>query len=167
MKIKPCNICGGIRIWGKTKCFKCIIKEEREKRKLKIAKLKERKRVKKEKDHNSFRYLHKKAWILFSISVRQEGMDSNGMVRCYTCKELFRWQDLDAGHYFHGKLDFDKRNVKKQCTRCNRFKHGNHAIFGVYLAIELGVEGMKKLMLDANTKIYTCQDLKQIIQNYQ
>lgn len=162
---KPCRLCGGKRVFGKTLCFKCILKKERAKRELKLAKLKEKKRVKRDKKLNSYRRLNKIAWELTSEAVRKSYADENGMVKCYTCPKIMKWKEADCGHFHHGKLDFDReRNLRPQCYYCNRMKHGNHAIFGTYLAQELGAEGMKKLLLDANTKIYTWTELKSIIE---
>jgi hypothetical protein len=166
MKTKPCKICGGIRAWNKTKCFKCIIKDERERQKLKILKLKDRKKKKRIKDHNSYSYLKEKAWKSISRFIRLNGADCNGINICYTCGERKHYKKLNAGHFHHNKLDFDTRNLKPQCVHCNKFLRGNLAIYATKLVEELGEEGMKKLLLDANTKIYTCQELKQVIQLY-
>lgn len=160
---KPCKLCGGKRVGHLTICYSCFLKREREKRKLKIEKLKERKRKKKEKDHNSYKYLFKLAWTLFSKCVRMKGADEEGMTRCYTCNEIFHWKKLQAGHFHHRRLDFDKRNVHKQCPQCNKWKRGNLAIYGTKLAAELGVDGVKQLLLDANTKLYSIPELRQII----
>jgi len=164
-KEKPCKICGGRRIRGMTICYNCFLKREREKKKLKITKLKERKRIRKEKDRNSYRYLHKKAWTLFSKCIRIEGADEDGITYCYTCGLRFHWKKLQAGHFHHGRLDFDRRNIKKQCPRCNKWKSGELALYGTKLTQELGVDGMQRLLLDANTKRYTITELKQIIED--
>ena len=168
-KVKLCRLCGGKRVFGKTLCYACILKKERAKRELKLAKLKERKHKKKEKKLNSYRYLNKVAWELFSRYIRMKGADENGMTECYTCEKKFHWKKLFAGHFHHGKLDFDERNVHKQCNRCNSslFLRGNLNIYGTKLAQEIGAEGMKQLLLDANTKIYTWQELKIIINRLQ
>jgi len=163
-KEKPCKICGGRRIRGMTICYNCFLKREREKKKLKITKLKERKRIRKEKDRNSYRYLHKKAWTLFSKCIRIKGTDTEGMTNCYTCGARLHWKKLQSGHFHHSRLDFDKRNIHKQCPRCNTYLSGNLAIYGTKLMMELGKEGMQKLLLDANQKLYSTTELKQIIE---
>lgn len=95
--------------------------------------------------------LHKKAWSLFSLCVRLEGSDEYGMTECYSCGKRLHYKEANAGHYFHKKLDFDRRNVKNQCIKCNHHLSGNHSHYAIKLAKELGVEGMEKLELDANT----------------
>lgn len=164
-KLKPCKLCGGKRVGNLTICYRCFLKKEQAKRKLKIAKLKERKRIRKEKDRNSYKYLHKLARTLFSKCIRIEGADEDGITYCYTCGLRFHWKELQAGHFHHSRLDFDRRNIKKQCPQCNKWKSGNLAIYGTKLALELGTRGMKKLLLDANTKLYTTTELKQIIED--
>ena len=163
-KIKPCKLCGGKRVGNLTICYKCFLKRERAKRELKIAKLKERKRKKVEKDHNSYRYLFGIADELMSLVVRKKGVDENGFNLCYTCNKRLHYKELHAGHFWHSKLDFDFRNRRPQCPRCNTYRSGNLAVFGTKLAQELGVEGMKQLDHDAHTKIYTWMELKQIIE---
>lgn len=112
----------------------------------------------------SYKSLHKKAWKLMSRYVRLKYSD-NGFIKCYTCGVVREIKDIDCGHYFHNKLDFDERNLRPQCTRCNRYLHGNLAIYGAKLSQELGKAGMKKLLLDANTKIYKYEDLEKIIKS--
>ncbi|WP_204466220.1 hypothetical protein, partial [Bifidobacterium pullorum] len=45
-------------------------------------------------DHKSRKYLHKKAWDLFSKYVRQK---ENGV--CFTCKKRDNWKNMQAGHF--------------------------------------------------------------------
>jgi hypothetical protein len=113
-----------------------------------------------------FKTLHKKAWTLVSSYVRQLGADSEGFNRCYTCDGRFHYKEMHCSHFHHNKLDFDLRNLKACCVKCNTYMSGNLAIYGTKLARELGVEGMEQLRLDANTKIYTNEDLENIIKKY-
>ncbi len=166
MKIKPCK-CGNIALNNRRICYQCFLKRERSKRELKIAKLKNRKKIKKEKIRNSYRYLHKVADKLFSQYVRMKGCDKNGFDNCYTCGIRLHWKKMNAGHFHHGKLDFDERNRRKQCPQCNTWKSGNLGIFGTKLAEELGVQGMIQLMIDAHQRVYSTPELKQIILTYQ
>lgn len=112
-----------------------------------------------------FKTLHKKAWKLFSEYIRRKNADEGGWAQCFTCPTNLPWDQLQAGHYFHGKLDFDERNVRPQCPQCNLYRSGNLAYYGVKLAIVIGVEGMEQLRLDANTVKYTIADLEAIIED--
>ncbi len=93
-KVKPCRLCGGKRVGRLTICYKCFLKREQTKRELKIAKLKNRKKIKKEKIKNSYRYLHKVADKLFSRYVRMKGCDKNGFDVCFTCGTRLHWKKM-------------------------------------------------------------------------
>jgi hypothetical protein len=66
-----------------------------------------------------------RAWDAFSIWVRSKNADSNGMVSCFTCGTVKPWREMQAGHFYHGTLDFNIYNVNVQCVRCNKWLHGN------------------------------------------
>ena len=98
--------------------------------------------------------------------------DENGMVRCYTCGKLHRWQDLDLGHYIHlNALDFEPDNLRPQDTYCNRFKHGNSGVYAENLINEIGRVRVARLRdlekkYKAHPKKFTVGELEEIIQTY-
>jgi len=139
-------------------CSPCKKAKELEKK----AKHKETKTYQKKR----FKTLHAKAWKLISLYVRQLGVDEYGYNRCYTCDGEFHYRELHCSHYHHNKLDFDLRNLRPCCPKCNTYMSGNLAIYGTKLARELGVEGLEQLRLDANTTTYTTEDLENIIKQY-
>ena len=101
-----------------------------------------RKPFKKKKagDLSEIKKLLKKAWNLMSIYVRlRDG-------KCITCNSRL---NLQAGHFIHGKLDFDERNINAQCRRCNFFKSGNLADYAVYLEDKFGYGIIQDLQSDA------------------
>jgi hypothetical protein len=164
-KQKLCK-CGNKALRNRRICYQCFLKREKAKRELRIIKLKERKKKRVERNHNSYRYLHKTAWDLTSKVVRLSYADKNGMVQCYTCPAILPWKQMQCGHFWHGKLDFDReRNLRPQCPQCNTWKSGNLAIFSTKLLMEIGAKGMFKLMQDAHQEVgYTTEKLKQLIQ---
>lgn len=97
----------------------------------------------------SLKSLKDKAWSLMSISVRSKHADWRGNVRCYTCGITKHWRQLQAGHFWHGKLDFDERNIHPQCKRCNKFLRGNLDNYSMNLIEEIGLEAVKQLRRDA------------------
>jgi hypothetical protein len=107
--------------------------------------------------------LHAKAWGVFSLWVREQ---SYGI--CVTCRKRFEVRELDAGHFVHGKLDFDEMNVNAQCTRCNRFLHGNLGAYAMALVQKHGIVAVEDLRLRANIKgnAYSEEELQAIIQKY-
>ena len=57
---------------------------------------------------------------------------------------------MDAGHYVNAgssppPLYFDERNVHCQCTSCNRFKHGNLAVYALRLQQKYGNKILEEL----------------------
>jgi hypothetical protein len=164
IKKKKCQRCKEVELYYRNGvpvskwCKTCKLEIEAEK------KLKKQSTQKFQKAR--FKTLHREAWKHISLYVRQLGADDNGFNTCYTCEERKHYKDLQCGHFFHGKLDFDLRNLKPQCPKCNMYHSGNLAYYSVKLAKELGVKGMEQLRLDANTKTYTIEDLEQIKLQY-
>ena len=82
------------------------------------------------------------AWVWFSRYIRMKDADDFGMVRCFTCGKVDHWKKMDAGHFksqgHHKKLKFFEKNVQVQCTRCNRFLHGNLGEFHRLLVVKYG-----------------------------
>lgn len=81
--------------------------------------------------------LKRKAWNTFSKWIRERDK------MCITCGK--RNTLLNAGHFWHGVLDFDEMNINAQCTSCNNFKSGNLAPYSVYLINKYGLEKFKDL----------------------
>lgn len=125
----------------------------------------EKKKVKAEKhkltktyDKKNFKTLHAKCWKLMSLIVRYRG-SRHGTNNCYTCNVHLPITELQAGHHFHDKLDFDFRNLRPQCQRCNKYLHGNLGIYAERLIDENGKDWYKQLRHDAQNSIYKTQDL--------
>ena len=97
------------------------------------------------------RGLHEKAWSAFSRYIRSKDADFKGYTECFTCRKKLLWQEMDASHYIHGRLDFDARNIRPCCVRCNRYLHGNLGNYAIRLIEEMGVDGIKQLKKDAFT----------------
>jgi hypothetical protein len=126
-----------------------------------------KKKATKRKKLPSLKSLHAKAWKLWSVYIRTKDADWRGYNRCYTCKKYFHWKELQAGHYWHGRLDFDSRNLKPQCSRCNKWLSGNLDNYTMYLIEDMGLEAVKQLRRDAaQHKGYSRQELLDIISKY-
>ena len=62
---------------------------------------------------------------LFSLLVRYKGSNS-GRVACCTCGRIFRWQDIQCGHFVRREewsVRYSFRNAHPQCETCNKPKH--------------------------------------------
>lgn len=104
--------------------------------------------------------LHKQAWGLMSEVVRRE---AKGV--CFTCGKVGNWKEMHCGHFKHGKLDFDFRNLKSQCPKCNTYESGKLDVYGIKLVREYGIEFVNQLEVDAWKKgnDYSIEELKEII----
>ena len=80
--------------------------------------------------------LKRKAWEIFSKWIR------NRDKRCVTCGST---NQLQAGHFWHGVLDFDEMNINAQCVKCNKYLSGNLAPYSVYLVNKHGIDKFKDL----------------------
>jgi hypothetical protein len=108
----------------------------------------------------------KKAWVVYSKFRRISEADFQGFVNCFTCLIRIKWQDAQLGHFIHGKLDFDPRNTKIQCVKCNYFKSGNLGEYAERLIKENGIEWLAQLKKDAQIKgnDYSRIELNEIIE---
>ena len=79
--------------------------------------------------------LRDKAWRTFSKWIRNR--DPN----CVTCGGKAE----NAGHFYHGVLDFDPMNINSQCVRCNKWLYGNLAIYSNYLLSKYGKKKFEEL----------------------
>jgi hypothetical protein len=83
---------------------------------------------------------------------------------CFTCGS----QGNQAGHFKHGKLDLDERNLHCQCYICNVVKNGNLKVYEEKLTRLYGQEWVDKLILDSNTMSnkFSIDELDQIYEKY-
>lgn len=94
------------------------------------------------------RILYDKAWTLMSLIVRKRDKG-----RCFTCDDQVWNMDLgepdirpmQAGHFKHGKLDFDFMNINCQCQRCNHYLSGNLGEYAIRLIKKYGIEKVEDL----------------------
>jgi hypothetical protein len=71
---------------------------------------------------------------------------------------------MHAGHRYHGRLDFDYKNINCQCPRCNTFLHGNLGEYERKIVKVYGQEIADALCLLANeVHKYSIVELESII----
>lgn len=92
--------------------------------------------AKKRKVRSQREILRDKAWATFSKWIRaRDG-------KCVTCGSL---NTLQAGHRWHGKLDFDEININAQCSGCNKWRQGNLSKYDDYLIAKYGMKVWQEL----------------------
>ena len=110
------------------------------------------------KSLNTLPKLKRKAWKLFSkyICKRDDYI-------CFTCGKAGN----QAGHFRHGRLDFDEMNVNCQCARCNKWLHGRLDEYAIRLKAKYGEKKFDALVSRSNQfNDYTREDLEKIIKKY-
>lgn len=106
-----------------------------------------------------------RAWFFTSVLVRNLAKG-----RCYTCGSFLPFDKLCAGHAIekrgHAGIYFDLDCLRGQCYRCNRYLHGNHAIFAEKLLREIGEDRFKEMHQRSQiSKVYTKADLERITED--
>ena len=130
--------------------------------------MKPRKRIRRQ-SKQPMPLLKRKTWAEFSQYVRRKNADFYGIAQCITCDTKGHWKDMNAGHYEHGKLDFDEMNVNVQCVRCNKWLHGNLGNYNLKLIEKYGIDIVKDLKARAKMAVvekYSRQDLEDIYLKY-
>lgn len=107
---------------------------------------------------------------VFSLYIRQKGMDINGFNECYTCGSYMLWNKLQCGHFQsrrHMSTRWDETNCKPQCLACNMFRQGEQFKFGKRLDSEYG-EGTAELLEILSKKIikFSPAEIKEKIEYY-
>ena len=166
---KLCKICNLKPKYANTNfCLSCYKAREKSKKQEKARLKKERYEATKGFTESLRKRLHKKAWKLQSEWIRRKDANLDGMVQCYTSGRFYHWKELDCGHFKHGKLDFDDRNLKPQSRADNSYKSGCLDVYAEHLIRDYGLEWFNKLVLDANThRGYGVEDLTIIIKDLQ
>lgn len=91
---------------------------------------------------------YNRAWKARSIYIRKK---ENGI--CYTCGAHYwnmdlgenDWSQMQAGHFWHGVLDFDDVNIHCQCVKCNKYLSGNASAYATRLVHDYGAEEFLEL----------------------
>ena len=117
----------------------------------------------------SLKGLRKQAWKLESKYVRCYTADEHGFVHCFTCDKVYHWKQMDCGHFIHKDcLDFEITNLAPQCTYCNRYQHGNLAIYAVRMVKKYGLKRVEELQrLASIPKKFTREELEKILDKYE
>jgi len=90
--------------------------------------------------------------------------------KCISCKYEGEGRQIHAGHYMsqggNSALRFDENNCSSQCVQCNTYKSGNLANYRINLIEKIGLDEVIRLETTKNTKLWTVEDLQEIIKTY-
>lgn len=153
---KSCKHCSAKSLPGRRICWTHFREREKQKREEKAKKKLERKIKTKKYQESVLKHWKKKTWKAMSEWVRRKDADWRGYMACFTCDAVKHWKEMQAGHRHHRRLDYDPRNIHKQCRHCNGQittggLGGNLGEYERRLCKIYGHEWCEKLLLDANT----------------
>ena len=115
--------------------------------------------------------LKKKLDKVFSIWIRQRGMNWKEENVCFTCGKREHHRLLQAGHFVtrgDNNLRYDEENVNIQCVACNIFKRGNMVLYAIKMEEKYGKGIIKKLWKRSQKpKHWKIKDLESLIEKYE
>lgn len=104
---------------------------------------------------------------VFGQYIRTRDTDESGKGKCITCGVF---TELECGHFVprqYTATRWDDRNSHGQCSRCNRWLHGDQAEYYQVLVKKLGQGTVDDLMrLKHQTRKYTRSELEELIARY-
>lgn len=167
MKPKKCKQCGNTFIPDRpmmTTCsYNCAI-EYAKSSQIKKQK-KEHSKAKKEFNENDRKYLLELAQKTCNTYIRiRDGK------YCISCRASGDGRVYQAGHFKsqggNSSLRFDELNIHSQCVRCNMHLSGNLVPYREALIAKIGLAEVERLETTKNTKLWTVDELKDIIKHY-
>lgn len=167
MKEKKCKSCNNMFIPDRpmmTTCsYECAIKYASTLQSKK--KKQDSNKLKKEFNANDRKYL---------IEIAQKTCNTYIRIRdgkhCISCGYSGTSRQFHAGHFKsqggNSALRFDESNIQSQCSICNTHLSGNLAEYRKNLIEKIGLEKVEYLETTKNTKLWTVEELKDIIKLY-
>lgn len=125
---------------------------------------------KRPKKKNSQSTLIHKLDKVFSLYIRLRDAMPNGYVRCISCGQIKRFEDVDCGH-FHSRKNmstrFDEENCNAECKYCNRFSADHLIGYQRNLIQKIGKGRFDLLNVKAHTaKHYMDFELQGMYEHY-
>lgn len=109
--------------------------------------------------------LQTKADDLMSEYIRRKYADEHGYVSCVVCGRMFRWQEVDCGHFVsrrHFATRYTEENAHPECRYDNRFNHDHLIGYTQYMIEMYGKDGVKELQ-DESKKVLTPSQKRAIV----
>ena len=120
----------------------------------------------------------KRTWIAFSTYIRtrdcveygKKNPSSELMGQCITCKKIYPYSKLQAGHFIQGRTNgilFDEKGVHAQCIGCNMFKGGLIEDYYPFMLEKYGQEVIDDIKKRRNDTVkFTVTELKEMEEKY-
>lgn len=167
MKTKKCKSCGEMftpdRPMMTTCSYQCAIEYAKAQQVKKQNS--EKRKAKKEYNENDRSVLLKLAQTVFNKYIRERDGKT-----CISCDFKGEGRQIHAGHYMsqggNSALRFSEFNCHSQCVQCNTYRSGNLANYRLRLIEKIGIDEVVRLETTKNTKLWTVEELKEIIETY-
>lgn len=138
------------------------------KRKTKAAQTEEK--TAKKKTSKSKPNLVKKLDRVFALYIRLRDTMPNGYVRCISCGQIKRFEDVDCGHFHsrtHMATRFDEDNCHAECKFDNRFSADHLIAYQRNLIQKIGQQRFDLLNVKAHSTChYLNSELEEMIAHY-
>lgn len=134
---------------------------------------KENNKAKKEFNQSDRKYLLELAQKAVNTFIRMR--DGKYCISCefvphYDKKGVWKDRQFQAGHYKsqggNSALRFDENNIHAQCSICNNHLSANLAKYRANIIKKIGIAEVERLETTKNTKLWTVEELQDIIKTY-
>ena len=93
--------------------------------------------------------LQAKADKAMSVYIRMKHADEHGYCKCVSCGRIYRWQEVDCGHFIPrsrgASIRWVEENCHPECIGCNRFSHSHLINYTLYMIDMYGREKIEEL----------------------
>lgn len=124
----------------------------------------------KKRESRSKPNLTKKLDRRFSLYIRLRDTMPNGYVRCISCGQIKRFEDVDCGHFHsrtHMATRYDEDNCHAECKACNRFSADHLIGYQRNLIQKIGQQRFDLLNVKAHSTChYLNSELESMITHY-
>lgn len=126
------------------------------------------------KDNNKAKKEFKQSDRKFLLELAQKTVNTFIRMRdgkyCISCGAKGDGRVYHAGHFKaqggNSALRFDENNIHVQCYRCNVELSSNQSGYRPALIDKIGIEEVERLETTKNTKLWTVEELQEIIKIY-
>lgn len=114
--------------------------------------------------------LGKKLDRIFSLYIRLRDVMPSGYVRCISCGQIKKFEDVDCGHFHsrrHMATRYNEDNCHAECKYCNRFSADHLIAYQRNLIQKIGKQRFDVLNMKAHSTChYMDCELEQMITHY-
>lgn len=114
--------------------------------------------------------LVKKLDRVFALYIRLRDVMPNGYVRCISCGQIKKFEDVDCGHFHsrtHMATRFNEDNCHAECKYCNRFSADHLIAYQRNLTQKIGQQKFDVLNVKAHSTCHFLNsELEEMIEHY-